>query len=306
MKLCTPVIELPCNAKRGRDFVIGDIHGCFGTVEHALAELEYDAGRDRLISVGDLIDHGTRSTEALEWIQRRFTAVIRGNHEQMMLEWLWSGARLHTEAAVWRTHWSSWWFPMTNPYEVRKAWFEALAQLPFAATLHTERGRIGVVHGQAYDGPGMDWDTLCRRIAQRPRGQDSVTPGDYAYAALWARPKVRRETPDETLPAGVTDLALLLHGHDAGPIPVWTARRALCIDTGVHWEQLGHLTVAEVQAGEPVLHRFARVDTDGLLEPPPRPAGLWDHGQGVDRLAFIDAMGTSEHPTPLREEPSGR
>ena len=34
----------------------------------------------------------------------------------------------------------------------------------------------------------------------------------------------------------------------------------LCIDTGVHIEEYGHLSVAEVQSGEPRLHRFARID----------------------------------------------
>ena len=40
----------------GRDFVCGDLHGCFDTVEHALKQLDYDPLRDRLFSVGDLID----------------------------------------------------------------------------------------------------------------------------------------------------------------------------------------------------------------------------------------------------------
>ena len=41
------------NHTGGRDLVIGDLHGYFGTLEHALTELAFDAGRDRLFSVGD-------------------------------------------------------------------------------------------------------------------------------------------------------------------------------------------------------------------------------------------------------------
>ena len=59
--------ELPAN-HRGRDFVIGDIHGRFATLEYALDAVRYEADRDRLVSLGDLIDHGPRSDEALEWI----------------------------------------------------------------------------------------------------------------------------------------------------------------------------------------------------------------------------------------------
>ena len=51
-----PVVEIPANGRGGRDFVFDDIHGCFATVEQALEALDYDPGRDRLFSVGDLID----------------------------------------------------------------------------------------------------------------------------------------------------------------------------------------------------------------------------------------------------------
>lgn len=44
--------EIPANPACGRDLVVSDIHGCFGTVEHALETLEYDATRDRLFSLG--------------------------------------------------------------------------------------------------------------------------------------------------------------------------------------------------------------------------------------------------------------
>ena len=67
MNEATPVIEIAQNTLE-RDFVVGDIHGCFSTVEHALAALDCDLSRDRLFSVGDLIDHGARSDEALAWI----------------------------------------------------------------------------------------------------------------------------------------------------------------------------------------------------------------------------------------------
>ena len=64
--------------------MFGDIHGCFGTVEHALEALN-DATRDRLFSLGELMDYGPRSSDALAWIRTRFAATLRGNHESMML-----------------------------------------------------------------------------------------------------------------------------------------------------------------------------------------------------------------------------
>ena len=116
-------------------------------MERALEALDHDPTRDRLFSVGDLIDYGTRSDDALEWNRSRFAAVVRGNHEQMMLDWLWGGARMHTDGGAWRGHWASWWFPMSRPRDQRLAWLKTLCRLPFAATVRKQSGaRIALVH----------------------------------------------------------------------------------------------------------------------------------------------------------------
>ena len=54
----------------GRDFVIGDVHGEYDTLEAMLAELEFHPGRDRLFALGDLIDRGPRSADTLEWMEQ--------------------------------------------------------------------------------------------------------------------------------------------------------------------------------------------------------------------------------------------
>ena len=73
----------PC----GRDLVVGDVHGCFRTLDRALCELRFDAVSDRLFGVGDLVDLGPHSAEALVWIESRFEAVVMGNHERPLLYW---------------------------------------------------------------------------------------------------------------------------------------------------------------------------------------------------------------------------
>ena len=71
----------------GRDFVVGDVHGCFRTLDRALAEVRFDAGCDRLFGFGGLVARGPHSAEALVWIERRFEAVVMGNHERPLLYW---------------------------------------------------------------------------------------------------------------------------------------------------------------------------------------------------------------------------
>ena len=142
------VVEIPPNDAGGRDLVFGDIHGCFATVESALAELRYDPARDRLFSLGDTIDYGPRSGDALEWMQSRFTCTVRGNHEDMMLDYLRIGARIHNDGGAWRRHWASCWFPASSTHEQRAAWRRALGALPITITIALpDGGRVGLVHG---------------------------------------------------------------------------------------------------------------------------------------------------------------
>ena len=94
------VAAVPANDGGGRDLVFGEVHGCFATVEAALEDLRYDPKRDRLFSLGDTIDYGPRSADALEWTQSRFTCTVRGNHEDMMCDWTVLGERLSNQGAT--------------------------------------------------------------------------------------------------------------------------------------------------------------------------------------------------------------
>ena len=79
-------------AAGGRDWVVGDVHGCFRTLRRALLAIDFEDGKDRLFSVGDLIDRGPNSIEALEWLEDgRFSAVVMGNHEAEMVRLMQTG-----------------------------------------------------------------------------------------------------------------------------------------------------------------------------------------------------------------------
>lgn len=57
------------NCTDGRDFVVGDVHGEFPTLESLLAQVGFAPERDRLFALGDLVDRGPRSTDALAWME---------------------------------------------------------------------------------------------------------------------------------------------------------------------------------------------------------------------------------------------
>ena len=42
--------------RKGRDFIVGDLHGCVDALRYLLREIAFDPASDRLFSVGDLVD----------------------------------------------------------------------------------------------------------------------------------------------------------------------------------------------------------------------------------------------------------
>ncbi len=62
-------------------WVIGDVHGCFRTLERLVARLPGQARR-RLLMVGDLVNRGPSSLEVLRWAARQPSLVATlGNHD---------------------------------------------------------------------------------------------------------------------------------------------------------------------------------------------------------------------------------
>lgn len=68
-------------------WAIGDVHGCFRTLDALIGRMDLDVRRDRLWMVGDLVNRGPCSLEALRWARSldaemgdRFRVVL-GNHD---------------------------------------------------------------------------------------------------------------------------------------------------------------------------------------------------------------------------------
>lgn len=75
-----------------RVVVITDLHGCYEEGKKLLKKLEFDKSRDMLINLGDTIDRGPKIYEVFELLRGlkeemgERCVLIRGNHEQMMLD----------------------------------------------------------------------------------------------------------------------------------------------------------------------------------------------------------------------------
>ena len=63
--------------------VIGDIHGCFFTLNELVNKIRSKYSRIKIYSVGDLVDRGNFSLEVLDFIREQGIKFTHGNHDYM-------------------------------------------------------------------------------------------------------------------------------------------------------------------------------------------------------------------------------
>lgn len=64
-------------------YAIGDIQGCFVTFQRLLERLRFQAGSDRLVLLGDVVNRGPRSLETIRYVYQHRNAIsmVLGNHD---------------------------------------------------------------------------------------------------------------------------------------------------------------------------------------------------------------------------------
>ena len=212
---------------RGRDLVVGDVHGCFRTLNRALTELRFDPASDRLFGVGDLVDRGPHSAEALVWVESRFEAVVMGNHERQLLYWFDPHRR---RSSLRRPDWLR-----RVPRTQHRRWRAALARMPVAVTIETAYGAVGLVHA---DVPNRDWTVATSMLeAGAPDHVDIALLGIDA-----SEEEVRRH---RSWP--VAGLRALVHGHFVVDEMELVSNR-WNIDTGATFAGRDRLTLLHVNA----------------------------------------------------------
>ena len=220
----SPTLEIGIN-RAGRDLVVGDVHGCFRTLDRALSELEFDPSSDRLFGVGDLVNRGRHSEEALSWLEERFHAVVMGNHERPICDWF--------RAKLLRGRPRSLPWLRKIPSDHYQRWFDALDAMPFALTIETRHGPVGVTHAQV---PDPDWNRSLELISTGSRAIADIALLGFETEEEEARARARP----------VAGLRALVHGH--WPVrEVETTLNRRNIDTAA-CSPSGRLSLLEVTA----------------------------------------------------------
>lgn len=161
--------------QQGRDFFVGDIHGCFSLLQSKLDEISFNPRVDRVFSVGDLIDRGEESDKVIEWLNKPWFHAVRGNHEDMCINYFRSSPESRNSSYL--INGGGWFIEL--PRNRQEKIVNYLSDLPYQITVETARGTVGVIHAEVTDN---DWDFTARNLSD-----------SYAIQrkALWAREKIR-------------------------------------------------------------------------------------------------------------------
>ena len=227
-------MRIPENPGSGRDFVVGDVHGEFPTLERLLGRVAFTP-RDRLFALGDLIDRGPQSAEALAWlVSGRIALSVRGNHEQMLFEKITRALECDR-----RLPWTTpRWFVDQVPPTDWPCWAEAIWRMPIAATVRTGAGPVGLVHAAP---TARHWETMCEKIETGNADTIVLAMTSIARARGDAHRAVEEGVPVDGRIDGVR---AVLTGH-AVVDDATTTTNVLHIDTGAGFRD-GRLTLARI------------------------------------------------------------
>lgn len=164
----------------GRDIIVGDVHGNFTGLKVALADIGFAPEKgDRLFFVGDLVDRGTESLQALDWLACTWVYAVAGNHEDMAIRW----PKGNMDAGNYAANGGAWVIALDRETQLEVA--AAFSALPVAIELETAAGLLGIVHAEC---PLASW---CQFTAMlEDPALSSTKRGQLIDMAQWSRERI--------------------------------------------------------------------------------------------------------------------
>jgi serine/threonine protein phosphatase 1 len=225
-----PVKHVGRNPNGGRDIIVGDIHGAYSKLMAQLNEVGFDKTKDRLFSVGDLVDRGSENEAVLQLIGEPWFFAVAGNHEQMLVESEF-GQYADEVRTMHRQNGGEWFAAHSD--EDRKALALRLSrELPVAIELETEGGLVIIVHAGVSE---RTWAEFKRQL----EGGSTI----HFNFALWDRARI-----DYGMAYMVEDVRAVVVGHNQVR-DIRQLGNHFYIDTG--WMS-GRLTLFDAQTLRPV------------------------------------------------------
>lgn len=189
------VARFPRN-EAGRDFAVGDLHGMYSVLEDLLEKIDFDPEKDRLFSVGDLIDRGPESDRTLEFLAYDWFYAVQGNHERMLIEAVENPDDMHNWVV---NNGGAWWHDIDEP--TRHVFRKAVEALPIGMEVESDNGLIGIIHADVPT--DTSWQSFFDRMVEDPY---------LLYFAVWSRNRLKRAEISGDVPP-VDGLDLMIVGH---------------------------------------------------------------------------------------------
>lgn len=135
---------------KGRDFVVGDIHGCYDELMTLLECVNFNKSTDIMYSTGDLIDRGKDSMKCLELIYTDWFKPVYSNHEQMFVETMLGGETYGMDSIkdTWIYNGGMWYVHEDKEY-LRTIANDIVQQTPYIIVLGNDTDkRVNIVHAE--------------------------------------------------------------------------------------------------------------------------------------------------------------
>lgn len=191
-------------------------------LQQHLEAVDFDPKRDRLFSLGDLIDRGPESEKTLDYLQQPWFHAILGNHEIMLIEAYESNEP--QSKARWHYWGGDWAASLDQP--TLDLFYETLVELPIAIELQVSQNKaVGLVHAEL---PAVaHWQDIRSRLSSCPAGVFDTR--DPTISDLyWAKTQVGG---DATL-GPVDGINHVFHGHSIVHVQPLTLGNRTFMDLG--------------------------------------------------------------------------
>jgi serine/threonine protein phosphatase 1 len=219
----------------GRDFVVGDLHGCRSLLMHALEGVSFNPSVDRVFCTGDLIDRGPESFETLRLLEEPWFYTVAGNHEDLLLKLLDDSCE-DWVIATFAANGGAWFFSLSDEdmFYLKDVLHEKLKNLPLVLRVESDAGVFQIAHAELCTETGDTLTDVMLEFSDLEDFQSSIQWGrtriDWAFENL-DLPSAA-EPGFVSLSPGVDDgLTLTYVGHTIVPCPI-LFRSHLYIDGG--------------------------------------------------------------------------
>ncbi len=204
--------QLDMREHKGHIYFTTDLHGHYDLLHEHLKAVSFDSTKDILISGADWCDRGPDSQYVLDYLSEPWITSVRGNHEQMVIDYIEALAEAGGDDRSVRQPFEmlfcnggQWFFDITESHQMRI--YESFKSLPLAIELLTPTEKIGIIHAQC---PYNNWDEFKKMT--KPELEY-----DGAATAQWARSNYQKNIT-------VKGVDRLLVGHtptDSGEVEVY-------------------------------------------------------------------------------------